>query len=304
VLAIEAKGLVKRFGVTTAVDGVTFEVKAGEFFGFLGPNGAGKTTTIHMLCTLLKPTSGSARVNGYDCATEARHVRNAIGLVFQETTLDKDLTVQENLLLTCYLYNMKRHEARERIGAILKVLELTDRRDALVKTLSGGLKRRVDLARGLLHRPKILFLDEPTLGLDPQARVTIWDLIDRLREQEHMTIFLTTHYLDEAERCDRVAIIDHGRISALGSPETLKRTIKGEVIHLKTTDDPRVEDEIRRQFAVVTKRTQDGLLLEIDSAETLLPRLLSSFGGKILSINITRPSLNEVFIHLTGRAIR
>ncbi|MBI3988344.1 MAG: ATP-binding cassette domain-containing protein [candidate division NC10 bacterium] len=303
-MAIEANNLVKRFGTITAVDGVTFEVKSGEFFGFLGPNGAGKTTTIHMLCTLLKPTSGSARIKGYDCTREARDVRNAIGLVFQETTLDKDLTVYENLLLTCYLYNLKRREAQGRIGEIMKVLEIADRRGDLVKTLSGGLKRRVDIARGILHHPRVLFLDEPTIGLDPQARIAIWDMIDRLREQQHMTVFLTTHYLDEAERCDRVAIIDHGKIIALGSPEELKRTIRGEVIHLKTTDDPGVEEEIRKQFETVTKRTQEGLFLEVDSAETFLPPLLRSLGGKILAINITRPSLNDVFIHLTGRAIR
>lgn len=303
-VAIEAKDLVKRFGLATAVDGVSFEVKSGEFFGFLGPNGAGKTTTIHMLCTLLQPTSGSAKINGYDVVTHALEVRWSIGLVFQETTLDKDLTAYENLLFTCYLHHMKRREAEERIEEILKVMDLVDRRNDLVKKLSGGLKRRLDIARGILHRPKVLFLDEPTIGLDPQARIATWAFIDRLRTEEEMTIFLTTHYLDEAERCDRVGIIDYGKLIALGSPSELKKMIKGEVVQLRTTEDQELRDEIKRRFGVAIQRTEEGLFLEVESGEAFLPQLFQAFGDQILSVNINRPSLNDVFIHLTGRGIR
>ncbi|MFN3476895.1 MAG: ATP-binding cassette domain-containing protein [Candidatus Methylomirabilales bacterium] len=303
-VAIEVKDLVKRFGPTIAVDGVSFEVKSGEFFGFLGPNGAGKTTTIHMLSTLLRPTSGSAKINGYDVATQALQVRWSIGLVFQETTLDKDLTVYENLLFTCYLHHMTGRKAEERIEETLKVMDLMDRRNDLVKKLSGGLKRRLDIARGILHRPKVLFLDEPTIGLDPQARIAIWAFIERLRAEEEMTVFLTTHYLDEAERCDRVGIIDYGKLIALGSPSALKRMIKGEVVQLKTTEDQKLQDEIKRRFGVATKRTEEGLFLEVESGEVFLPQLFQAFGSRILSVNINRPSLNDVFIHLTGRGIR
>lgn len=220
--AIQAEGLVKRFGTTTAVNGVSFRVNAGEFFGFLGPNGAGKTTTIHMLCTLLKPTAGFASVNGYDVVKHPIEVRSSIGLVFQEPTLDKDLTIRENLLFTCSLYGMAKAEAEARISGILEVLNLRDRQNDLIKRLSGGLRRRVDIARGVLHRSPILFLDEPTIGLDPQARADLWAFIDTLRSRDNLTVFLTTHYLEEAERCDRVGIIHKGSLVALGSPRELK----------------------------------------------------------------------------------
>lgn len=303
-VAIEVKDLVKRFGPVMAVNGVSFEVKSGEFFGFLGPNGAGKTTTIHMLCTLLRPTSGSATINGYDVVTQALQVRWSIGLVFQETTLDKDLTVYENLLFTGYLHHMTRREAEARIEETLKVMDLFDRRNDLVKKLSGGLKRRLDIARGILHRPKVLFLDEPTIGLDPQARIALWTFIEQLRAEEKMTIFLTTHYLDEAERCDRVGIIDYGKLIALGSPSELKRMIKGEVVQLRTTDDQKLQEEIKKRLGVATKRTEEGLFLEVESGEAFLPQLFQAFGRRILAVNINRPSLNDVFIHLTGRGIR
>ncbi len=303
-VAIEAAQLVKRFGPIIAVDGVSFEVPSGEFFGFLGPNGAGKTTTIHMLCTLLKPTSGSVRVNGQDCVVDAQKVRRSIGLVFQETTLDKDLTSHENLLFSCYLHGMKRSVAEQRIGELLEMFGLRDRKDELVKRLSGGMKRVLDIARGILHRPKILFLDEPTIGLDPQARLRIWKLLEESRQRENMTLFLTTHYIEEAEGCDRVAIIDHGKIIALGGPDELKQTIKGEAIQLRTTDDAHLEAEIGRILKLPVTRTEEGIFFAVESGERVLPLLYKYFGERILSTNINRPSLNDVFLHLTGREIK
>jgi len=303
-MAIEAHDLVKRYGPTVAVDGVGFQVPSGEFFGFLGPNGAGKTTTIHLLCTLLKPTSGRISIAGYDCVAEAQKVRRSIGLVFQETTLDKDLTTYENMLFSCYLYGMKRRVAEERIGKLLELFGLTDRRDELVKRLSGGMKRVLDIARGILHRPNILFLDEPTIGLDPQARLRIWDFLNELRQTEGTTIFLTTHYIEEAEGCDRVAIMDHGKMIALGRPDELKQTIKGEVIQIKTTNDAHLTEEIGRILKLPVTRTEEGIFFAIESGETVLPLLYKHFGERIISTNINRPSLNEVFLQLTGREIR
>ena len=303
-MAIEVHDLVKRYGPIVAVDGVNFQVSSGEFFGFLGPNGAGKTTTIHMLCTLLKPTSGRISVGGYDCVAEALEVRRSIGLVFQETTLDKDLTSYENLLFSCYLHGMKRRVAEERIGKLLELFGLTDRRAELVKRLSGGMKRVLDIARGILHRPKILFLDEPTIGLDPQARLRIWDFLNELRQREGTTVFLTTHYIEEAEGCDRVAIIDHGKIIALGRPDELKQTIAGEVIQIRTTNDAHFEEEIGRMLKLPVRRTEEGIFFAIQSGETVLPLLYKHFGEQIISTNINRTSLNEVFLQLTGREIR
>jgi ABC-2 type transport system ATP-binding protein len=303
-LAIEVKDLVKKYDTITAVNGISLEVKPGEFFGFLGPNGAGKTTTIHILCTLLKPTSGVVRINGYDCVTQALQVRSSIGLVFQETTLDRELTVYENLLFNCYLYNLKKRVAEDRITEILEISGLKDRKHQSIMKLSGGMRRNLDIARGILHRPKVLFLDEPTIGLDPQARIHIWDFIDGLRKQEEMTVFLTTHYMEEAEKCDRIGIIDHGQIIALGTPAELKRTIKGDVVHLRTKQDPEIEQAIRKQFNLTTKRTPEGIFLQVDSGETFLSLLFKTFGDQIQAININRPSLNDVFIHLTGREFK
>jgi ABC-2 type transport system ATP-binding protein len=302
--AIEVKDLVKKYDSVTAVNGISLEVKSGEFFGFLGPNGAGKTTTIHILCTLLKPTSGSAKINGYDCVTQALQVRSSIGLVFQETTLDRELSVYENLLFNCYLYNLKKKVAEARIDEILEVSGLKDRKHHSILKLSGGMRRNLDIARGILHRPKILFLDEPTIGLDPQARIHIWDFINKLRKQEAMTVFLTTHYMEEAEKCDRIGIIDHGRLIALGTPAELKRMIKGDVIHLRTTRDLEVEQLIQKQFQLSTKRTPEGIFLEVDSSEAFIPLLFKTFGDQIQAININRPSLNDVFLHLTGREFK
>lgn len=299
--AIVTENLVKRFGELTAVDGLNVEVRPGELFAFLGPNGAGKTTTIHMLCTLLRPSAGSARVAGHDCVKEAWAVRRAIGLVFQESTLDKDLTVYENLWFACSLQNMPSRLARERIDEMLRLFELSDRRDQMTRQLSGGLRRRLDIARGVLHRPRILFLDEPTIGLDPQARRQIWQFLDTLRQREETTLFVTTHYLEEAETCDRVGIIDHGRLIALGTPEELKQAFKGDVVQVRSNQLSELAQAIREEFQISPQLTERGLLLEVMDGEAFLPQLIRSCGDKIAGINIQRPSLNEVFLHLTGR---
>jgi ABC-2 type transport system ATP-binding protein len=221
--AIDARGLGKDFGAVQALDRLDLEVREGEFFGFLGPNGAGKTTTVHLLATLLAPSRGSARVVGHDIRADGLAVRRGIGLVFQETTLDRDLTIDENLRFAARLWNLAHHEAASRIDALLRQFELEERRGDPVRTLSGGMRRAADIARGILHRPRLLFLDEPTAGLDPRARRSLWDLISNLRASSGLTVFLTTHYVEEAEPCDRVAVMDRGRLAALGTPTELKR---------------------------------------------------------------------------------
>ncbi len=223
-MIIKVENLTRRFNGITAVDNISFEVEEGTIFGFLGPNGAGKTTTINILCTLLSPTSGKAQIAGHDCMKESAAVRKAIGIVFQDTTLDKDLTAYENLIFHAYLYNVPKDEMKQRVSDVLRFVGLHERKDDLVKKFSGGMKRRLEVARGLIHRPRVLFLDEPTLGLDPQSRTSLWEFITELPKKHNVTIFMTTHYMEEAEVCNRIAIIDKGKIIAMGSPEELKRT--------------------------------------------------------------------------------
>jgi ABC-2 type transport system ATP-binding protein len=300
---IEVTNLVRHFGAITAVDGVSFSIRPGEFFSLLGENGAGKSTTLYMLTTLLRPSAGSARVNGRDVGEAPLAVRDSIGLVFQETTLDRDLTVAENLKFTCALYGMNRRQSSERIDEILGVLEMIDRRDQLVRRLSGGLRRRLDIARGLMHRAQVLFLDEPTTGLDPHAREAIWSFIDALRKTHGITVFLTTHYLEEAERSDRVGILDRGKLVALGAPAELKRALKGEVVQVRTTDDAAAEMQIATHLGVTVRRSADGLFVTAESAETLVPELFRILGIQIVAVNMHRPSLNDVFLHLTGKRL-
>jgi len=221
--AIDARGLGKDFGAIRALDGLDLEIQDGEFFGLLGPNGAGKTTTVHLLATLLAPSRGTARVAGHDVVRQGLAVRRSIGLVFQETTLDRDLTVAENLRFAARLWSLPDGVARPSIDALVRQFELLDRRDDPVRTLSGGMRRAADIARGILHEPRILFLDEPTAGLDPRARRLLWERIRGLRAASGLTVLLTTHYVEEAEPCDRVAVLDHGRLAALGTPAELKR---------------------------------------------------------------------------------
>jgi len=302
---IEVKDLVKNYNGLEAVCGVSFEVARGETFGFLGPNGAGKTTTINILCTLLSQSSGTARVNGYDCLAEPGGVRSSIGLVFQDVTLDNELTAYENLKFHCYLYNMPRALAEKRIDEMLEVVGLSDRRDSLVKTFSGGMKRRLEIARGLSHRPEVLFLDEPTLGLDPQTRSHVWQFIRELKEKEGNTVFMTTHYMDEAEVCDRIAIIDRGRIIACAPPAELKSSLKGDTVYLRTADDAAAGRELKEMLGLEPLILEGGgLSLIVENGERVIPAILSGLSTGVESVNLKKPSLDDVFLRLTGREIR
>ena len=301
---INVQNLSKQFKTIKAVDGISFTVSEGEVFGFLGPNGAGKTTTINILCTLLSPTGGSAEIARYDCAKNPDEVRTAIGLIFQDTTLDTGLTAYENLKFHAYLYNLDRRLTERRIDEMLSVVELQGRKHDLIKNFSGGMKRRLEIARGLLHYPRVLFLDEPTLGLDPQTRNTIWDFIDTLRKKEKITVFMTTHYMEEAENCDRIAIMDHGRIIAEGTPARLKGTVHGDIVHLVTADNQLAREEIRKTFNIIAHEENGGLSLETERGDELIPKLIHVLPVLTLSVSLKKPTLNDVFLRLTGRTIR
>jgi ABC-2 type transport system ATP-binding protein len=302
--AIEAVDLHRRFGEIEAVAGVRFEVAAGETFGFLGPNGAGKSTTISMLCTLLRPTSGSARVAGFDVVDEQNEVRRRIGLVFQEPTLDEYLTALENLRFHAELYGVPRGQRDRRVEQVVRMVGLWDRRTDLVRTFSGGMKRRLEIARGLLHSPRVLFLDEPTIGLDPQTRSHIWSYINELKRQEGTTMFLTTHYMDEAEYCDRIAIIDEGKIVASGTPETLKASVGEDRVSLHTADDPAAIETLQERFGLKARMSEGLVTFHVPGGEQFVPRLFAEFGIPIQSVSIARPTLDDVFMNYTGRTIR
>ncbi len=301
---ISVNGLTKDFGKIRAVDGITFKVERGCIFGFLGPNGAGKTTTINILCTLLKPTSGKATVNGFDCMTEAPKVRSSIGVVFQDMTLDKDLTAFENLLYHAILYDVESGKRKSLVLDALRFVGLYERRNDLVKRFSGGMKRRLEVARAVVHQPSVLFLDEPTLGLDPQSRANLWDFITKLPVQKGVTIFMTTHYMDEAEVCDRIAIIDKGRIIAEGSPEELKKLIGGDVVYLKTTNNAEALKILKERLSLVGKIKGDELFITVTKGEACIPEIIRTLGEAVLSVRLQRPTLNDVFLHLTGKEIR
>lgn len=301
---IEVEELSKNFGQLAAVDRVSFQVAEGEIFGFLGPNGAGKTTTISMLCTLLTPTGGRATVNGYDVLRQRSEVRHSIGLVFQEPTLDEYLTAEQNLRFHAYAYNISKEIREKRISELLELAELSDRRKSKVRTFSGGMKRRLEISRGLLHSPRILFLDEPTLGLDPQTRRHIWDHILSLRKQHNLTIFLTTHYMDEAENSDRITIIDRGHIIALDTPDKLKDALGGDMVTLKAEDNDAAALELKEKYGLSSIIQNGTITFSVSQGEKFLPKLMNSFQNRLLSIGIRRPTLDDVFLKLTGRAIR
>jgi len=301
---IEAENLSKRFGELIAVEKVTLNVIEGEIFGFLGPNGAGKTTTINMLCTLLRPTSGTALVDGYDIIRQRNRVRRSIGLVFQDPTLDEYLTGEQNLRFHAYAYNVPRSVRERRIGELLELVGLSDRRKNKARTYSGGMKRRLELARGLLHRPRVLFLDEPTLGLDPQTRRHIWEYIHTLRQQERLTIFLTTHYMDEAENCDRIAIIDYGRIVALDTPDGLKDSLGGDLVTLEAEDNQSAILELKERYRLSAEIHNGVIGFCVPQGERFLPGFVRGFQSRLLSIGVRRPTLDDVFLRLTGHAIR
>jgi len=301
---IEVEGLSKRFGKIEAVRDVTFAVKPGEIFGFLGPNGAGKTTTINILCTLLTPSAGTARVNDFDVVHQRSEVRRSIGLVFQQTTLDEYLSADQNLRFHAYAYAIAPDLREQRMTDLMAMVDLADRRKGSVRTYSGGMKRRLEIARGLLHHPKVLFLDEPTLGLDPQTRRHIWDYLLRLRDQEGLTIFLTTHYMDEAGFSDRIAVIDHGKIVGLDTPDGLKRGVGGDLVTLRTPDGAVAAAEIHERYQVEATVHDETVSFTVPNGEEFLPEFVRGFGHPLSSISVRRPTLDDVFLHLTGREIR
>jgi len=300
---IKIRNLVKQYGRLTAVDNLTLDINENEVFGLLGSNGAGKTTTIHMLATLLKPTSGTATVNGYDIVSQSSKVRSSIGIVFQAPSSDDMLTGFENLHLHAMLYSVPRQTRNKRINEVLELVGLADRKNDQVKTYSGGMRRRLEIARGLLHKPKVMFLDEPTLGLDPTSRESMWKYVKRLVEEEKVTIILTTHYMEEADMlCDRIGIIDRGKIVALDTPSGLKAGLGGDIIRIKTkTHDA---DNIVKQFDFVQKmeRADGFLVLSVKNAKRALPVLLQAIEAE--SAEFASPTLNDVFIQLTGRNIK
>jgi ABC-2 type transport system ATP-binding protein len=301
---ISVESLVKKFGAITAVNDISFGVEEGTIFGFLGPNGAGKTTTISILCTLLSPTSGRAYIAGHDCMKEPGEVRKAIGIVFQDTTLDKDLTAYENLIFHAYLYNVGKDVMKERVDSSLRFVDLYERKDDLVKKFSGGMKRRLEVARGLIHRPRVLFLDEPTLGLDPQSRANLWEFIGELPKHHGVTIFMTTHYMEEAEVCDRIGIIDNGKIIAIGTPDDLKSTVGGDVVSITTANNEEATSQIEELFHMTVSEKEGVLYMTCSSGETCIPDLIRTLGEKVLSVRVQRPTLNDVFLKLTGKTIR
>lgn len=303
-IVIKVEELSKNFKGFTAVDGLSFSVARGEIFGFLGPNGAGKTTTVRMLCTLTRPSSGRAQVAGWDVITEHNQVRRSIGIIFQDPSLDDRLTARENLRFHALVYKVPKSEVRERINRALEWMELTNRADDLVRNFSGGMKRRLEIARSLLHRPEVLFLDEPTLGLDPQTRMRIWDRLLQLRHENRMTLFLTTHYMDEAEYCDRIAIIDHGKIIALDTPGNLKSQLRGDRVVILTVDNRQAALEIKERYGIEVSWTPEKIQFQVADGALFVPKLVKELSVPVLSVVVRQPTLDDVFLKITGREIR
>jgi ABC-2 type transport system ATP-binding protein len=302
--AVVVEGLHRRFGAIEAVRGIDFQVRSGEIFGFLGPNGAGKSTTIKILCTLLDPSGGRASVAGHDVVSERDEVRRHIGLVFQDTTLDDYLSAEQNLRFHAELYGIPRAAIAPRLRQVMELCGLWERRSSVVGTFSGGMKRRLEIARGLMHAPRVLFLDEPTIGLDPQTRSSIWRYIRELKEREDITIFLTTHYMDEAEYCDRIAIIDAGRLVALDTPEALKARVGKDRVQIRTADDVAASSALAERFGIDAAMHDGALTFAVAAGEQFVPRLFAELGVPIKSISLSRPSLDDVFMSFTGSTIR
>jgi len=301
--AVRVHGLTKRYGEVEAVRGIDLDVAEGELFGFLGPNGAGKSTTIKILCTLVQPTGGTATVAGHDVGTERDAVRRGIGLVFQEPTLDGYLTAEQNLRFHGELYGVPRAELVLRMDEVLEMVGLADRRHDQVMAFSGGMRRRLEIARGLLHSPTVLFLDEPTVGLDPQTRASIWDYIAELRQRKDITVFVTTHYMEEAEHCDRIAIMDQGRIVALDTPEALRSAIGADRIQIRTDDDELAITRLRERLDVDAAVHGGQVTFAVPGGAGFVPRLFTELGVGIASVTVTRPSLDDVFMNYTGRTL-
>ncbi|MGP4062909.1 ATP-binding cassette domain-containing protein [Halobacillus litoralis] len=300
---IEVKGLKKYYKGFEAVKGLDLSVNKGEIFGFLGPNGAGKSTTINMLSTIVKPSEGHAQINGFDNVKEKNKVRASIGLIFQASTLDEKLTANENLKLHCKFYGVKKSLREERIQEVLEIVDLKENRYKIVETFSGGMKRRLEIARGLLNYPKVLFLDEPTVGLDPQTRAHLWEYILKLKEKAGITIFLTTHSMEEAEICDRVAIMNHGELIALDTPEQLKSKVGGDIIHVSTEDNQAAKSLIEERYGTEAAEDGEGISFRVENGSKLLVDFVKQFDIPIKSVNLRRPTLNDVFLQLAGREI-
>src|SRR6195952_4659746 len=304
--AIEVTGLTKTYGDIEAVRGVSFPVGRGEVFGFLGPNGAGKSTTINMLCTLAEPTSGTARVSGFDVVSRRDDVRRHIGLVFQDPTLDVRMTAAQNLWFHAELYGIDPGVIPARMDQMLEMVDLSDRRDQRVMTFSGGMRRRLEIARGLMHSPRVLFLDEPTIGLDPQTRSSIWRYIRDLQASEGTTIFMTTHYMDEAELCDRIAIMDRGEIVVLDAPDTLKAAVGADRVVLGTADNDVALDALRDRFGIEAAIAEGAVTFHVEAGEAFVPRLFADWDPAhpaITSVAVSRPTLDDVFMRYTGSNI-
>ena len=301
---IEAVDLTKRYGELEAVKSVSFSVEPGETYGFLGPNGAGKSTTISMLCTLVRPTAGTATVAGFDVVRRRTEVRRQIGLVFQDTTLDDYLTGAENLRFHAELYRVPKSELDDRLHQVMDMVGLWERRGSIVKTFSGGMKRRLEIARGLLHSPRVLFLDEPTVGLDPQTRSHIWGYINELKRRESITMFLTTHYMDEAEHCDRIAIMDNGEIVVIDTPEALKRSVGRDRVSMSTDGDEAAMRVLAERFELEPTISEGAITFFVDHGEQFVPRLFAEPDLTINSVHVARPTLDDVFMAYTGRTIR
>ena len=299
---IQVEHFSKKYGDLTAVDDISFTVDEGSIFAFLGPNGAGKSTTINTLCTILEKTEGTLTINGHDVSRERSLVRKDIGIVFQDPTLDTQMTVEENLRYHCSFYKVPKNEVQERIAFALDLVELTQWRRAAVGSLSGGMKRRAEIARGLVHDPKVLFLDEPTTGLDPQTRANVWEYIQRLQKQKIMTIFLTTHYMDEAEVCSKVVIIDHGKIVAHDTPEDLKRQYTGTEVDVVCTQAGPLEATLRER-EVSYRKDGSKLVFHTKEAPAAL-EILSAHRGEIMDFEVKNGTLNEVILAITGKEIR
>jgi ABC-2 type transport system ATP-binding protein len=307
--AIQTHQLTKAYGNFKAVDNLEISVERGEIFGLLGPNGAGKTTTVSMLCTILNPTSGTATVNGYDLIRQPNMVRKSIGIVFQDPSIDDRLTARENLVMHANLYGVPASEQKERVNLILNLVELDDRADDLLRTFSGGMRRRLELGRGLIHYPKILFLDEPTVGLDPQTRDHIWKYIKELKEAHDITVVLTTHYMDEADRLsDRIAIMDHGKIVILDTPEKLKATLEGDVVTVKANKLDELAHLVSKWLSLKkTKEVEGALEITVPNAKVAMPRIMeiaTQNNVYVESLISRAPNLEDVFLHYTGRTIR
>ncbi len=288
------------YGTRKALSGVSFDVQAGEIFGLLGPNGGGKTTLFRILSTLFRPSSGQARIFGLDVATQPQEVRRRIGVVFQASSVDGKLTSEENLRHQGHLYGMSGGKLQERIEFVLGRLGMDDRRNDLVETLSGGLRRRVELAKGLLHRPGLLLLDEPTTGLDPGVRAELWEYLNLLRTRDGTTMLVTTHLLEEAEKCDRLAILNHGELVASGSPSSLKNEIGEQVILVESGQPAKLRDELREKFAVEASVFGQRVRFEHPSGHGFIPQLMDAFPGEIDSVTVGKPTLEDVFIRKTG----